>query len=64
MITLGTYILGTVVSGISWNFTSIAIFRTLTGLGIGGEYSAISSAIDELIPARVRVTVDLAVNGN
>ena len=39
-------------------------FRALTGAGIGGEYSAINSAIDELIPARVRGFVDLAINGS
>ncbi|BDC18662.1 hypothetical protein [Acidianus sp. HS-5] len=54
MVTLGTYIAGTVASAFSWNFLSIALFRTITGLGVGGEYSAINSAIDELIPARVR----------
>lgn len=64
MITLGTYVAGTVASAFSWNFISIAIFRTITGLGIGGEYSAINSAIDELIPARVRGWVDLAINGS
>ncbi len=64
MVTLGTYILGTVLSAFSFNFLSIAIFRTITGLGIGGEYSAINSAIDELIPARVRGWVDLAINGS
>ncbi|BCU70113.1 MFS transporter [Stygiolobus caldivivus] len=64
MITLATYIGGTVASAFSWNFASIALFRTITGLGIGGEYSAINSAIDELIPARVRGHVDLAINGS
>lgn len=64
MVSLGTYIAGTLLSAISWNFASIAIFRAITGLGIGGEYSAINSAIDELIPARVRGWVDLAVNGS
>ncbi|ARM74817.1 MFS transporter [Acidianus manzaensis] len=64
MITLGTYIAGTLLSAVSFNFISIATFRTITGLGIGGEYSAINSAIDELIPARVRGWVDLAINGS
>ncbi|BBG23101.1 MFS transporter [Sulfuracidifex tepidarius] len=64
MITLGTYIVGTVLSAFSFNFASIAVFRIITGLGIGGEYSAINSAIDELIPARVRGWVDLAINGS
>ena len=48
----------------AWNFASFAIFRALTGAGIGGEYAAINSAIDELIPARVRGRVDLAINGS
>src|SRR6202000_1785979 len=46
----------------SWNFASYTIFRALTGAGIGGEYSAINSAVDELIPARVRGHVDLLIN--
>ncbi|WP_232463159.1 MFS transporter [Sulfolobus acidocaldarius] len=64
MVMLGIYVAGTVLSALSWNFLSIALFRTITGLGIGGEYSAINSAIDELIPARVRGWVDLAINGS
>ena len=46
----------------SWNFWSFALFRFITGLGIGGEYAAINSAVDELIPGKVRGTVDLVVN--
>jgi MFS family permease len=52
-----------VLTAFSWNFWSFVLFRVVTGLAIGGEYSAINSAIDELIPARVRGRVDLAVNG-
>ena len=63
-LTLGIYILGVLLSACSWNFLSFAIFRFITGLGIGGEYSAINSAIDELIPARLRGRVDLIVNGS
>src|SRR4029077_20630082 len=48
----------------SWNFWSYAFFRAVTGAGIGGEYAAINSAIDELIPARVRGRVDLIINGS
>jgi MFS family permease len=64
MVTLGIYLIFTVASALAWNFWSFAIFRILAGSGIGGEYSAINSAIDELIPARVRGRVDLAVNGS
>ena len=51
-------------AGSSWTYVWFAVGRIITGFGIGGEYSAINSAIDELIPARVRGTVDLAVNGS
>jgi MFS family permease len=61
--TLGLYVAATAASALSWNFWSFCLFRALTGAGIGGEYAAINSAIDELIPARVRGHVDLAVNG-
>jgi MFS family permease len=62
-ITLATYALATVASAFSWGFASFAVFRFFTGLGIGGEYAAINSAVDELIPGRLRGTVDLIVNG-
>ncbi len=62
-ITLGVYLAGAVLTALSWEFWSFALFRALTGMAIGGEYSAINSAIDELIPARVRGRVDLIVNG-
>ena len=62
-ITLGLYVLGVLCSALSWNVWSFAAFRILTGLGIGGEYAAINSAIDELMPARLRGRVDLIVNG-
>ncbi len=64
LITLGVYVCATVATAFSWNFLSFAVFRFLTGSGIGGEYSAINSAIDELIPARVRGWVDIAINGS
>jgi MFS family permease len=63
-ITVAVYLLGTALSAFSWNFWSYAFFRALTGAGIGGEYTAINSAIDELIPARVRGRVDLIINGS
>src|ERR687887_2549248 len=63
-ITVAVYLIGTALSAFSWNFASYAIFRALTGAGIGGEYAAINSAIDELIPARVRGRVDLIINGS
>ncbi len=63
-ITLGVYVAGVIGSACSWDFLSLACFRVLTGLGIGGEYAAINSAIDELIPARMRGRIDLIVNGS
>jgi MFS family permease len=61
--TLGLYLVAAFLTAFSWDFWSFAFFRFLTGAGIGGEYSAINSAIDELIPARLRGGVDLAING-
>jgi MFS family permease len=55
--------LASIASGFSWDFWSFTVFRMLTGAGIGGEYAAVNSAIQELIPARKRGTTDLAVNG-
>jgi MFS family permease len=63
LITLGVYLVGTVATALAFDFASFACLRLVTGFGIGGEYAAINSAIDELIPARVRGTVDLAING-
>ena len=63
-ITVAVYLVGTALSALSWNFWSYAFFRAVTGAGIGGEYAAINSAIDELIPARVRGRVDLIINGS
>jgi MFS family permease len=64
IVTLALYLVATVLTAFSWNFLAFAIFRFFTGMGIGGEYSAVNSAIDELIPARVRGWVDLAINGS
>lgn len=63
MITLTVYLIATILTAFSFNFFWFAACRFLTGAGIGGEYSAINSAIDELIPARVRGWTDLAING-
>jgi MFS family permease len=62
--TLIVYLAGVLLSALAWNFLSFALFRMLTGMGIGGEYSAVNSAIDELIPAKYRGRVDLIVNGS
>ena len=63
-ITLAVYLIGTLLTAFSWNVWSFAAFRFLTGAGIGGEYAAISSAIDELIPAHYRGRADIIVNGS
>jgi MFS family permease len=64
MITLLLYLVATASTAFAQNFMMFAVARFFTGAGIGGEYSAINSAIDELIPARVRGWVDLAINGS
>ena len=61
-ITVAVYLVATALTAFSWSFASYAFFRALTGAGIGGEYAAINSAIDELIPARVRGRVALFIN--
>jgi MFS family permease len=62
MITLSLYLTASLLTAASFDFVSFAVCRLLTGAGIGGEYSAINSAIDELLPARVRGRADLAIN--
>jgi MFS family permease len=64
LITLAVYLLATVATAFAESFAWFAICRFFTGAGIGGEYAAINSAIDELIPARVRGTIDLVINGS
>jgi MFS family permease len=64
LMTLALYIVATVATAFSGSFLMFAVCRFFTGAGIGGEYAAINSAIDELIPARVRGTVDLIINGS
>lgn len=64
LLTLAVYMGATVATAFSTGFTGFALCRFATGIGIGGEYAAINSAIDELIPARVRGRVSLAINGS
>jgi MFS family permease len=63
IITLAIYLVGSGVAGLAWAPWFLYIWRFVAGLGIGGEYTAINSAIDELIPAKYRGRVDIAVNG-
>jgi MFS family permease len=64
LLTLLLYLTATVLTAAAWDLWSFMFFRFLAGAGIGGEYSAINSAIDELIPARARGHTDLAINGS
>src|SRR4030088_520137 len=63
-ITLALYLAATAATALSWNLASYALFRFLTGAGIGGEYPAINSTIQELVPARYRGWTDLVINGS
>ncbi len=63
-VTVGVYLVATVLTGLSWSFWSFAFFRFVTGMGIGGEYSAINSAVQEFVPARRRGFTDLVINGS
>jgi MFS family permease len=63
MITLGTYLAATALTALAFAPWWFFLFRFLTGFGIGGEYAAINSAIDELIPSRQRGRVDIVING-
>jgi len=62
LVTLVVYLSATLATALSWNFATFAFCRLVTGAGIGGEYSAVNSTIDELLPARVRGRADLAIN--
>jgi MFS family permease len=64
LITLAVYFVATAATAFAWTPWYFYLCRFVTGAGIGGEYSAINSAIDELIPARVRGRVDLIINGS
>ncbi len=63
-ITLALYLSATAATALSWSVASYALFRFLTGAGIGGEYTAINSTIQELVPARYRGWTDLLINGS
>jgi len=63
-ITLSVYLVATAATALSWNLWTFALFRFFTGAGIGGEYAAINSTIQELVPARVRGWTDLVINGS
>src|SRR6476469_7030636 len=63
-ITLGVYLVATASTAFAWDFASFALFRFVTGAGIGGEYTAIASAIQEFVPARYRGYTDLVINGS
>jgi len=64
MLTLGLYLAATILTALSFSSLWFFVFRFLTGMGIGGEYSAINSAIDELIPAKSRGHADISINGS
>jgi MFS family permease len=64
LVTLSLYLVATALSGLASVFGVFVVFRFLAGAGIGGEYSAINSAIDELVPARIRGQIDLGINGS
>lgn len=63
-ITLTVYLVATAATAFTWSLTTFALCRFITGAGIGGEYAAINSTIQELIPARVRGWTDLVINGS
>ncbi|MER7487631.1 MFS transporter [Streptomyces sp. NPDC126497] len=64
MVTLAVYLGATALTAIAFDTWWFFLFRFLTGFGIGGEYAAINSAVDELIPAKYRGRVDLMINGS
>jgi MFS family permease len=64
LVTLALYLAATAATALSWSVASYAAFRFLTGAGIGGEYTAINSTIQELVPARYRGWTDLVINGS
>ncbi|MFE9327438.1 MFS transporter [Nocardia sp. NPDC006982] len=63
ILTLAIYLVGSGLAGFAWSAWSLYLFRFIAGTGIGGEYTAINSAIDEIMPSRYRGRVDIAING-
>ena len=63
-VTLAVYLVGALLTAFAWDLWSFIVFRMITGAGIGGEYAAINSAIDELVPARLRGRIVLYINGS
>lgn len=64
LVTIALYLTATALSGLAPTYEVFLVLRFFAGAGIGGEYSAINSAIDELVPARIRGHIDLAINGS
>jgi len=64
LVTIALYLVATAASGLAPTYSVFLVLRFFAGAGIGGEYSAINSAIDELVPARIRGQIDLAINGS
>ncbi len=61
--TLALYLIASGLAGLAWSLWPLLVMRFIAGMGIGGEYTAINSAIDELIPSHYRGRVDIAING-
>ncbi|MFI7275523.1 MFS transporter [Streptomyces sp. NPDC049879] len=64
LLTLAVYLVATALTAFSWTPWFFFLMRFVTGLGIGGEYAAINSAIDELIPSKFRGRIDIVINGS
>jgi MFS family permease len=64
LLTLAIYCIATVLTGFAWDYTSLVAFRFLTGIGIGGEYGAINSAVEEFVPPRYRGRIDGFINAS